>query len=266
MATPTFFVTGTDTGVGKTLVTAGLLRALLNSKTPAAGMKPIASGSLPLGFHEGQREELWEDILTLDIADRHALSLTERSLYRFSQPLAPHFAALQNGVTISPEQLINHIGLQQQRSKILVVEGVGGLRVPLNHAGYDLRELISDLSVPVVLVVGLRLGCLNHALLTVEALRSKNIEISAWVANAGIDPHYANAPETIRSLEVLTGLPCAATLLPIGAAKDDDQLRLVPNAKLNFNDYLEAIEYRVASAAKMMSPLALKLSTLRCST
>jgi len=248
-----FLVLGTDTGVGKTLVTAGLVRALLHQGIRAAAMKPVVSGGVMPGYYEGQTEACWEDSEILAMADRDALTLEERSPYRFMMPASPHFAAEAEGRTLCTEHLVQAIQQQISRHERVLVEGVGGLRVPLKSDGYDLRDLAAELKLPVILVVGLRLGCINHGLLTMESLQSQGLEVVAWVANKGVDAHYQNANETIRFLEGRFGLECALTLPmltpPLVAA----------NPRLSFDRFKAGLEEVVSASSVATQALAERL-------
>lgn len=251
MKNKAYFVTGTDTGVGKTVVSSGLLRAFVNAGFHAAGMKPIASGSLPKGFFAGQQIAIWEDILALDIADRQALALDQRSLYRFELPASPHFAAEAAGIEISPQRLVSAVAVQQKLFDILLIEGAGGIRVPLNYSGYDIRDFIFDLACPVILVVGLRLGCINHALMTIESLAKRNIPVAAWVANAGVDRDYKLVSQTVTTLEQLSGLSCAAVLPDFAFDNDFNPC--------GFKEYCEALELRVSVASNALQSMVASL-------
>ena len=147
-----FFVTGTDTGVGKTLVACSLLRAFAGRGWKAAGMKPVASGAT----HGGQGL-VNDDVEQLIAASNVAAPREHVNPYCFVPPIAPHIAALQAGVTISSDRIEQSFRALAARAQVVVVEGVGGFRVPLG-AGADTAQLAARLALPVVLVVGVRLG------------------------------------------------------------------------------------------------------------
>jgi len=254
MAHKGYFVIGTDTGVGKTLVSAGLTRAFLDLGLSVAAMKPIASGVVPAGCFHGQDEPFWEDVTILDLADRQALGLQERSMYRLLLPASPHIAAAAEGVNISVPRLIDCVRTQLDHREMLVVEGVGGLRVPLDYEGYELRDFVYSLGLPVILVVGLRLGCINHALLTLESLQAKGISLAAWIANAGLEPEYGLVQDTVKLLEQRIGMTCSA-IVP--------QVLMGPRALSEgtvtyqgFTEHLVGIEAMIGSFAEILSPLA----------
>lgn len=187
-----YFVTGTDTGVGKTLVSRILLHRLRQDHARVAGFKPVASGCemTPEGLRNA-------DALALQQASSIALPYAVVNPYAFAPPIAPHLAAEQAGVDIDCGLIRRSIvAVDAER---VVVEGVGGWLVPLNRR-QSVADLAHLLGLPVVLVVGLRLGCLNHALLTAEAIRARGLAIAGWVANR-IDPHFVMADENIATLQ-----------------------------------------------------------------
>jgi dethiobiotin synthetase len=200
-----FFVTGTDTGVGKTLVACSLLRAFATRGSRAVGMKPVASGALARG-----RDLVHEDVERLVAAGNVAAPRERVNPYCFAEPIAPHLAAAGAGRRIDPDHIARCFAALAGAADIVVVEGIGGFRVPLG-AGADTAQLAVQLALPVVLVVGMRLGCLNHALLTVEAIASRGLTLAGWVANH-IDPEMAAADENVRALESLIAAPLIARI------------------------------------------------------
>jgi len=172
-----YFVTGTDTEIGKTLVSTTLLHALAQQGVRAAAMKPVAAGA-------ELRDGIWhnDDMELLAAAANVALPQELTTPYLLRDATAPHIAAAQEGIAID----IAHIRACYDRVAVaadaVVVEGVGGFRVPLS-AQTDTADLAQQLGLPVVLVVGLRLGCLNHALLTADAIRARGLTLAGWVAN-----------------------------------------------------------------------------------
>lgn len=209
------FVTGTDTEVGKTLVACALLHAFRQQGRFAIGMKPVAAGATFLG------ERLVNDDVEAIIA---ASSVTaDRSVvnpYLFSPPIAPHIAAAEAGNSIDATHIAECFNKLASMADIVVVEGVGGFRVPL-HGRFDTADLATELGLPVVLVVGLRLGCINHALLTAEAIRARNLTCIGWVANQ-IDPQVARLQENLASLDELLDMPRLAFVEHL--AKPDAQM------------------------------------------
>ncbi|MCG6871380.1 MAG: dethiobiotin synthase [Gammaproteobacteria bacterium] len=203
------FVTGTDTGVGKTRVAAGLLRALVGSGIPALGMKPVASGCEPL--HGGLRNA---DALALQAAGFEPVPYELVNPFAFAPAIAPHIAAAEAGQPVDFERIRAALAVLARRARFLVVEGVGGFRVPLgNRAGEpgDTADLAALTGFPVLLVVGLRLGCLNHALLSAEAIATRGLPLAGWVANP-LDPGFERLDANLQALEAGLGTPPLALL------------------------------------------------------
>ncbi len=173
-----YFVTGTDTEIGKTLVTCALLHALDQADIRVAGMKPIAAGA-------ELRDGIWhnDDVDRIAATANVALPRELMTPYLLREPAAPHIAARNDNVDID----VDHIHACYQRvatmTDAVVVEGVGGFRVPLSDTT-DTADLAQQLVLPVILVVGLRLGCLNHALLTADAIAARGLMLAGWVANS----------------------------------------------------------------------------------
>jgi dethiobiotin synthetase len=188
-----WFVTGTDTGVGKTWVSVALMHALRERGVSVLGMKPVAAGCTPT--LEGLRNE---DALMLLEAASFAVPYGEVNPYALEAPVAPHIAAQQVGVMVDLDTLSATAQRLAGQADRLVVEGVGGWRVPLSDRA-DVAGLAIHLGLPVILVVGLRLGCLNHALLTAEAIAHAGVPLAGWVANL-VDPHMASVAENVQDL------------------------------------------------------------------
>ena len=199
------FVTGTDTGIGKTRVSVALLHALSRAGARTVAMKPVASGAdaTPQGLRNG-------DALAL----RSAASLERRyefvNPYCFAPPIAPHLAAREAGVEISLERIRSAYDTLCRDADVAVVEGVGGWQVPLSET-LELPDLVRQLELPVLLVVGLRLGCLNHALLTARALEADGVEVLGWVANA-VDPAFERPEANLATLQAALGMPLLGRL------------------------------------------------------
>ena len=200
-----FFVTGTDTGIGKTRVSAGLLKALSKAGLKSVGMKPIASGATQT--LEGLRNE---DALALMAAASLAKPYAVVNPYCFAPPVAPHLAAREAHVEISLDVLRPAYAELCLGADAVVVEGVGGWQVPLS-SGLELPDLAREFELPVLLVVGMRLGCLNHALLTARAIRADGLELAGWAANA-IDPDFQRPEANLATLEAELGAPLLACL------------------------------------------------------
>jgi len=198
-------VTGTDTGVGKTLVACSLLRAFASRGLRAVGMKPVASGAVPRG--DGL---VHDDVEKLITAGNVAAPREQVNPYCFEPPIAPHIAASGAGMRIDLDRIRQCFGALAARADVVIVEGIGGFRVPLG-LGIDTAQLAARLALPLVLVVGLRLGCLNHALLTAEAVVNRGLKLAGWVANH-IDPRMAAAEENVHALESLIAAPLIARI------------------------------------------------------
>ena len=205
MACETWFVTGTDTGVGKTLVAAALLRGLARRHARVVGMKPVAAGLV-------ERDGCWvsEDAQVLRAASTLRVGPELDNPVALPEPLSPHLAARRAGRTITLAQLLGPAQALAARCDALVVEGAGGWRAPLSDT-HTLADFARALGAPVVLVVGLRLGCLNHAQLSAEAIRADGLPLAGWVANP-IDAQMAAAAENVDWLRARLGAPLLAEL------------------------------------------------------
>jgi dethiobiotin synthetase len=194
--TPRFccFVTGTDTEIGKTLVSAAILHKLVASGQRACGMKPVAAGAT-MG-DDGVLHN--DDADMLAAAGNVHLPQHITTPYMFKEPAAPHIAARLEGVTIDSVPIIAAYAEILGASDAVVVEGVGGFHVPLAD-DFDTADLATQLNLPVILVVGLRLGCISHALLTVEAIVRRGLVIAGWVANE-VDPDMAFIDDNVAAL------------------------------------------------------------------
>lgn len=195
------FVTGTDTGVGKTLVAGALVRAQVLQGWRVAGMKPVAAGAR---WVDGEWRN--EDVDQLAAAGNIAIARSALCPYLFEAALAPHIAADLADVQMDPQVVLQAYERLRAQADAVVVEGVGGFRVPLTP-GFDTADLASRLGLPMVLVVGLRLGCLNHAALTAEAIAARGLALAGWVANL-IDPQMAQLERNLDCLKNLLPAPC----------------------------------------------------------
>ena len=193
------FITGTDTGVGKTTVATALLRALVAAGLRAAGMKPVAAGATMTSH--GWRND---DALELAAAGNVQLPYEWQNPCCLPSPTAPHLAAQDAGICIDISMIVAAYGQIRARSDVVVVEGVGGWLVPIGrpppgNASRTMEDLAKALDLPVVLVVGLRLGSLNHALLTAAAIERAGLSLAGWIANP-VDPHFSEAERYVDSL------------------------------------------------------------------
>jgi dethiobiotin synthetase len=214
-----FFVTGTDTGVGKTRVSTGLIAALRGQGLRVAGMKPVASGctATPAGLRN-------DDALALLAASGLDLPYEWVNPYAFAPAVAPHLAAADVGSTIRFAVIDQAFGQLAAQFDCVVVEGVGGWRVPLGPDG-DVADLAMRLKLPVVLVVGLRLGCLNHAALTAADVHRCGLPLAGWVGNA-IETGFERLNDNLKALGDSLAAPClgvvrhAAAATPVSVARD----------------------------------------------
>lgn len=186
-------MTGTDTGCGKTFVSAALLRCLGKTGVRALGMKPVATGA-----QRGPHGLLNDDVETLRLASNVKAPATLRNPYLFEPPCSPHIAAAQAGVVIDIATIVSAYRDCRRYADVVVVEGVGGWLVPLTDR-LTVADLAQALGIPVLLVVGVRLGCINHALLTAHAMGTSGAPCMGWVANVLDDEQYA-VDEVIGSL------------------------------------------------------------------
>lgn len=212
-------VTGTDTGVGKTLVSCALLHALRRQGLRAVGMKPVAAGcergasGLPVN----------EDVEALLHAGDAAATREEINVYAFAEPIAPHIAAAREGVRIDIARVVTRYQTLAGRFDAVVVEGAGGWRVPLDES-HDFADLAQTLALPVIVVVGMRLGCLNHALLTVESIQQRGLTLAGWVANH-VDPGMARLEENVAALRARIAGPLLG-VVPFQAHPDPSRIVL----------------------------------------
>lgn len=206
------FVTATDTGVGKTYVTAGLVRALRAGGRDAQAMKPIASGIEhgPDGPHNA-------DLTTLAGAGG-GVAPADLNVYSFAPAIAPHRAAELAGVRIDLGDIQSTFERVTARRQDVLVEGVGGFAVPLSP-DLMLADLVRALNLPLLLVVGVRLGCINHALLSATAIRAEGLKMVGWIANR-VDPSMAEAGASIEAIATRIGAPLLGTL-SFGADADE---------------------------------------------
>lgn len=201
MAKQTYFVTGTDTDAGKTLMACGLLEKARRQGMSTVAVKPVAAGCEQT--ESGLRNN---DALLLQNAMTLALPYEQVNPIAFEPPLAPHIAAMREGKSLSVERLEGFCrGVTFQSCDLALVEGAGGWLVPLNPRE-TLADLAKALKAPVILVVGMKLGCINHALLTVQAIARDGLPLAGWVANK-IDPNMGAYEENLMTLKALIDAP-----------------------------------------------------------
>ena len=189
-----FFITGTDTEIGKTFVSTLLIQLLVEENLKVIGMKPIASGAKNI---DGELKN--EDALLLNEASNVDVDYKNINPYVFEPAVSPHIAAEGAGIEIDLKEIKNHFDQLQNKSDVIVVEGVGGWYAPLNYHA-TVADLAETLQLPVILVVGLRLGCLNHALLTAQAIRQSGLPIAGWIANH-VEEDFSSADKNITTLK-----------------------------------------------------------------
>jgi len=200
-----YFVTGTDTEIGKTLVSCTMLYALAQQGLRAAPMKPVAAGA-------EWRDGAWrnEDVDQLADASNVALPIELTTPYLLREPAAPHIVAAQENVQIDLDHILSCYRQVAAAADAVVVEGVGGFRVPLTDTA-DTADLAQQLGLPVVLVVGMRLGCLSHALLTAEAIAARGLKLAGWVANV-VDPAMRYGVDNVEALTARLPAPMLGTV------------------------------------------------------
>ncbi|MBU0501531.1 MAG: dethiobiotin synthase [Gammaproteobacteria bacterium] len=199
------FVTGTDTGIGKTVVSLALMGVLQRQGYRVLGMKPVASGSEPTW--QGLRNQDAERLRSKGGVD---VPYDWVNPYAFEPAIAPHLAAAQAGIPIEFGRILHAYQSLANQADWVVVEGVGGWRVPLGKDG-GVKELAAALDLPVILVVGMRLGCINHALLTADSIMTYGCTLLGWIANA-IDPAMARLEENIATLAQEMPMPLLGRL------------------------------------------------------
>jgi dethiobiotin synthetase len=201
-----FFITGTDTGVGKTYVASQLIQQYVQQGYKVVGMKPVAAGE---DFVDGA----WvnEDVLKLEAASNVKVPRELTNPYSFKEAIAPHIAAEKAGVEIKIAVIQQAFDALTKLADIVIVEGAGGFLVPLNSAPINSKETVADLAtalnIPIILVVGMKLGCINHSLLTVEAITSRKLNLHGWVANQ-IDPNMPAFEENLATITQQLGANC----------------------------------------------------------
>lgn len=203
----TWFVTGTDTDAGKTLVTAGLLKAFEKLGKSTAALKPVAAGCYE--DENGKLRNSDADILiecqTAQMPYQQVNPVTLR------EPLSPHIAARIDNKRVSVSQLVGYCrGVMMGKEDVLLIEGAGGWYVPVNDVE-TLERLPRELNTPVILVVGMKLGCLNHAMLTANAIQSDGLLIAGWVANQ-MDPNMAEFQANVDTLSRKIPAPCLGVI------------------------------------------------------
>ncbi|MFW2439558.1 MAG: dethiobiotin synthase [Arenicellales bacterium] len=223
-----YFVTGTDTGVGKTLVSAALLHFLRQNGLGVCGMKPVASGCIETG-HGLRNEDADQLLKAANVPADYDLICP----YRFLPSIAPHIAAKQEGIVISNDHIVECYQRLESSCDVVVVEGAGGWQVPLDDEKC-LSDLAIELDLPVIIVVGGRLGCINHALLTAESVLASGLSVAGWVFNQ-IDPDMQQVSAVKETLQArmpgifMTDIPWLENPDAGEISQDFDSSFVIPN-------------------------------------
>lgn len=191
------FVTGTDTNIGKTLISAALLHAYALQGKRVVGMKPVAAGC--------EADGSYSDVTALQAASNVRVEAALMNPYRYTIAVAPHLAARKQGDTIELSVILRAYAELSAQADVVVVEGAGGFILPFNEQ-QDGGDLAAALALPVVMVVGMRLGCLNHALLTAQAIGARGLKLAGWVANC-VDEKMMLRDENIATLQQRIAAP-----------------------------------------------------------
>lgn len=199
--TRTYFITGTDTGVGKTLVCSSFLQAVNQANLSSVAVKPVAAGCEMT--EDGLRND---DALALQANMSIQLNYDEVNPIALEPPIAPHIAAAEADVEMNAAALAEHCQSVANGADVMFIEGAGGWRVPLNDQEY-LSDIAKILEAPVILVVDMRLGCINHALLTAESIRSDGLQLAGWVANSIASENMPSLGDNLLALRDRMGAP-----------------------------------------------------------
>ncbi len=218
-----FFITGTDTGVGKTYSTVALMRCFKAQGLSVVGMKPVAAGC---EWMDGQLKN--EDALLLQQNSSVALQYQEINPYAYESPVSPHLAADKNPVKIN--NIVQGFEYLKTKADVVVVEGAGGWFAPLNKEE-DIADLAKALQIPVVMVVAIRLGCINHARLTFQAIQSAKIACAGWLAVC-VDPGMSLQTENINTIKQKISVPLLGVLPYLDEMDFDILAKILSEEKL----------------------------------
>jgi dethiobiotin synthetase len=221
---PAYFITGTDTEIGKTHVTVALLRAARAKGLRCVGMKPVASGCVPQPDGSLLNEDVEAHRAASSVHPPRALT----NPYAFVPPVSPHLAAAWAGVKPDLGCIAEALTALRAEAELVLVEGAGGWLAPLDDQ-HTMADLAARLDLPVILVVGLRLGCLNHAMLTAEAIRARACPLVGWVGNA-VDPDMQFRDENVAYLTQHLAAPCLALMPHVGAKNESNQVQMLDKA------------------------------------
>lgn len=213
-----YFITGTDTEIGKTFVTAALLRAFAQQGLRTLGMKPVAAGAEII-------DGVWhnEDVAQLIAASTVKAPQEIVAPYLMQTPAAPHIVAKLEQVQIDVQHIANCYQQAREVAEVVIVEGVGGYVVPLNETTSAV-DMALALNLPVILVVGMRLGCINHALLTAQAIAASGLHLAGWVANT-VDAEMQFFEENVQTLKQGLPAPCLGVIPRLTASQMDTAYR-----------------------------------------
>ncbi len=197
----TYFITGTDTNIGKTAITCSLIAKLTEEGFCVGGMKPVAAGC-----HIEKGYMISDDVKKIAEVSNADININEINPYQFEAPIAPHISFQKNKKEIDIHLIKKYLRSFENKMDYLFMEGVGGYAVPLTE-NFSTANLIEALNIPIILVVGVKLGCINHALLTVESILNKKQKLSGWVANR-IDEHMLAYDDNVSFLKENINAPC----------------------------------------------------------
>lgn len=210
-----YFITGTDTGVGKTFFTCALIHALQSRGLRVAPMKPVAAGTIRV-----QGAQINDDVAALQEITQHRFALADVNPYCLAEPIAPHIAAMREQVRIDMAVIVDAFARLRANADTVLVEGAGGFLVPLSlslSATQSMADIPQALGLDLILVVGMRLGCLNHALLSAEAIRARGLHLAGWVANSVSATPMNAFEENLSTLSSMLNSPCLG-VIPYTAA------------------------------------------------
>jgi len=201
------FITGTDTDVGKTEIACAILHIARQKGLSTAALKPMAAGCELITNENGTREWKNADAIRLQQLCSIPLGYSEVNPVALQKAIAPHLAAYEENKTITVDRLVGFSqNILQKKAGLTVIEGAGGWRVPISHRAM-MSQYVQEMKFPVLLVVGIRLGCINHTLLTMEAIARDSLPCIGWIANC-IDPDMPAVIENIQTLEHFLPMPC----------------------------------------------------------
>ncbi|MCP5216144.1 MAG: dethiobiotin synthase [Pseudomonadales bacterium] len=223
--TRTYFITGTDTGVGKTLVCSALLEAVNKANLTSVALKPVAAGC-----EMTDQGPVNDDALELQSHMSVQLSYEDINPIALEPAIAPHIAAAEIDLNIDIDELAQHCQAMTNDADVMLIEGAGGWRVPLNEEQY-MSDLVKALNVPVIIVVAMRLGCINHGLLTAEAIRADGLQVAGWVANCTTADNMPGLGDSLLALRDRMEAPFLGYLPYF---EDPDPLQIAPYLEISY--------------------------------